>query len=197
MKLYELTDEYKSLMQMLDDDTDIPAEALADTLESIASEIEVKADNIACMLKNLDADIAAIKAEEARLAERRKSKQASYDRIKQYLSDELQKADLSKIETARNKISFRKSESVEIADEGDFIRWAEVNRDDLLTYAEPKVNKTAIKAAIKEGANIVGAQIVEKQNIQIKWGTYEHSNHYNSNYLLNTHRIIDSFQNRG
>ena len=104
MKLYELTDEYKALMQMLDDETDIPAEALADTLESITAEIEVKADNIACMLKNLDADILAIKAEEARLAERRKSKQASYDRIKQYLSDELQKADLSKIETSRNKI---------------------------------------------------------------------------------------------
>ena len=168
MKLYELTDEYKALMQMLDDETDIPAEALADTLESITAEIEVKADNIACLLKNLAADITAIKAEEARLAERRKSKQASYDRIKQYLSDELQKADLTKIETARNKISFRKSESVEIADEGDFIRWAEVNRDDLLKYAEPKVNKTAIKAAIKDGANIVGAQIVEKQNIQIK-----------------------------
>lgn len=169
MKLYELTDEYKALMQMLDDETDIPAEALADTLESITAEIEVKADNIACLLKNIDADITAIRAEEARLADRRKSKQASYDRIKQYLSDELQKADLTKIETARNKITFRRSESVELlVDENAFINWAAENRDDLLTYKQPTINKTAIKAAIKDGANIAGAQIVEKQNIQIK-----------------------------
>lgn len=169
MKLYELTDEYNALMQMLDDETDIPAEALADTLESITAEIEVKADNIACLLKNLDADITAIKAEEARLADRRKSKEAAYDRIKQYLSDELQKADLTKIETARNKITFRRSESVDLlVDETAFINWAEENRDDLLTYKLPTINKTAIKAAIKEGANIAGAQIVEKQNIQIK-----------------------------
>lgn len=169
MKLYELTNEYQSLLNMLDEDSEFPAEAITDTLESITAEIEVKADNIACVLKNLYAEIEAIKAEETRLAERRKSKQTAYDRIKQYLSDELQKANVSKVETARNKITFRKSESVDlIVDEGAFINWAAENRDDLLTYKQPTINKTAIKAAIKEGANIAGAQIVEKQNIQIK-----------------------------
>lgn len=168
MKLYELTSDYQALMNMLDEGTDIPTEAIADMLEAITAEIEVKADNIACMLKNLDAEVSAIKAEEARLAERRKRKQATYDRIKQYLSDELQKADVAKIETARNKITFRKSESIDITDESAFIVWAEEDRDDLLTFAQPKINRTAIKAAIKDGAKITGAQIVEKQNIQIK-----------------------------
>ena len=169
MKLYELTSEYNTLLNMLDEESEISTEAITDTLESISAEIEVKADNIACVLKNLYAEIAAIKAEETRLAERRKSKEAAYDRIKQYLSDELQKANVSKVETARNKITFRRSESVDLlVDENAFINWATENRDDLLTYKQPTINKTAIKAAIKGGANIVGAQIVEKQNIQIK-----------------------------
>lgn len=166
MKLYELTSDYQALMNLIDED--IPADVISDTLEAITAEIEVKADNIACMMKNLDADITAIKAEEARLAERRRKKQASYEWFKQYLSAELQKAEVAEVETARNRISFRKSESIDITDESAFIAWAEENRDDLLTFAQPKINKTAIKAAIKDGAKITGAQIVEKQNIQIK-----------------------------
>lgn len=169
MKLYELTNEYQVLMNMIDNDDDIPVEAITDTLEAISAEIEDKADNIACLLKSLDAEVNAIKAEETRLADRRKSKQAAYDRIKQYLSEELRRANIDKVETARNKITFRKSESVDLlVDENAFIDWAQENNDDLLTYSRPKINKTAIKTAIKDGVNIAGATITEKQNIQIK-----------------------------
>ena len=165
MKLYEIANDYLALMQAIDDG-EIPEEALADTLEAIEGEIEVKADNIACLLKNLDADVVAIKAEEARLAERRKVKEAAHKRLKEYLASVLLRTGIDKVETARNQISFRKSESVELDD--TFIAWATANRDDLLTFSEPKANKTEIKKALKSGAEIVGAQIVVNQNIQIK-----------------------------
>lgn len=166
MKLYEIANDYLALMQAIEND-EIPEEAIADTLEAIVAEIEDKADNIACLLKNIDADIIAIKAEEARLAERRKVKEKSAERIKQYLSDVLQSAAIDKVETARNRITFRKSESVEL-DEGAFVAWAMENNNDLLTYSAPKANKTEIKKALKGGAEIVGAQLVSKNNIQIK-----------------------------
>lgn len=166
MKLYELTNDYMSLMQAIDND-ELPEEAIADTLEAITAGIEEKADSIACLLKNLDAECKAIKAEEERLAERRKSKEKSIERIKQYLSESLQNAGIDKVETARNRITFRKSEAVEIVEEV-FIKWASLNRDDLLTYSEPKANKTEIKKALKSGAEIVGAELRINQNIQIK-----------------------------
>lgn len=166
MKLYELTKDYMALMQAIDNE-DLPEEAIADTLEAITAGIEEKADSIACMLKNLDAECKAIKAEEERLAERRKAKENTAERIKQYLSESLQSAGLDKIETARNRITFRKSESVEV-DEASFIIWAQKNRDDLLTYSAPKVNKTEIKKALKSGDEIVGAELRIKNNIQIK-----------------------------
>ena len=166
MKLYELTNDYLALLEAIDND-EIPEEAIADTLEAITASIEEKADSIACMLKNLDAECIAIKAEEARLAERRKAKEKSHERIKQYLSDTLQRAGLDKIETARNRITFRKSETVEV-DEDTFITWAQKNRDDLLTYSAPKVNKTEIKKALKSGDAIVGAELRINNNIQIK-----------------------------
>lgn len=167
MKLYELTNDYFALMQAIDND-ELPEEAIADTLEAITASIEEKADSIACLMKNLDAECKAIKAEEERLAERRKAKEKSIERMKQYLSESLQSAGIDKVETARNRITFRKSESVEIINEDEFITWAQTYRDDLLTYSAPKVNKTAIKKELKDGIEMVGAELRINQNIQIK-----------------------------
>ena len=166
MKLYELTADYLAFLEAIDND-EIPEEAIADTLEAITGEIEIKADSIACITKSLDAEIAAIKAEEANLAQRRKSKEKALEKVKKYLSDSLLFAGINKIETARNKITFRKSEVCEIVDDV-FVAWAQKNRDDLLKYSAPTADKTAIKKALKDGAEIVGAQLIEKQNIQIK-----------------------------
>jgi hypothetical protein len=158
--------DYAALMDAIDAD-ELPEEAIADTLEAITSSIEDKADNIACLLKNLDAEIGAFKAEEDRLKKRRQSKEAAYERLKQYLSDSLQRAGMCTLETARNKITFRKSEKV-ICNDDVFMNWAMGNRDDLLTYTSPKANLTAIKNAIKRGDEIAGVEIQINQNIQIK-----------------------------
>ena len=165
MKLYEIANDYLALMQAIDEG-EIPEEAIADTLEAIEGEIEIKADNIACLIKTLDAEAAAIKVEEKMLAERRKAKENAQERIKAYLAEVLQRLNINNIETARNKITFRKSESVVIDD--SFITWARDNRADLLNFSEPTANKTEIKKALKGGAEIEGAYIESKQNIQIK-----------------------------
>ena len=58
MKLYELTDQYNQLLEMAD--CDIPEDVLRDTLESISQEFDEKADSIACLIKDLDAEANAI-----------------------------------------------------------------------------------------------------------------------------------------
>ena len=165
MKLYEIANDYLSLMEAIENG-EIPEEALADTLESIESGIEEKADNIACLLKNLSAEIDAIKAEENNLVERRKQREKTHERLKQYLSDTLQRIGKTKIETARNRITFRKSESVEV-DESMFMQWAAIYRGDLLNV-KTTVDKTAIKAELKSGVKLPNAQIVTNFNLQIK-----------------------------
>ena len=167
MKLYELAQDYKDFLQAVEDGL-IPEDCIADSLESITCLIEDKADNIACMIKNLNAEALAIKTEEQALAERRKAKEKQVERLKEYLSETLLSADYTKIETARNKISFRKSESVCIENEDDFIHWAMKERDEFLTFKAPTVNKTEIKKALALGEVIEGVSIVTKQNVQIK-----------------------------
>ena len=167
MKLYEIATDYRTFLEAVENG-EIPEEAIADTLESITALLEDKADNIACMIKNMTAEAAAIKAEEQNLAERRKTKEKQIERMKAYLSDTLQLNNIAKLETARNKISFRKSESVKVDNEADFIKWAENNNREYLTYKEPTIDKTTIKQGIKEGWEVYGAHIETKMNMQIK-----------------------------
>ena len=168
MKLYEIANDYLALLQAIENG-ELPEEAIADTLEAIEGEIEEKADNIGCVLKEIEAEINAFKAEEQRLAERRKRKEKLYEKLKTYLSETLQRIGVDRVETTRNVISFRKSEAVEV-DEEKFIKWAteQYNRDDLIitTYTE-KANKTEIKKELKAGIEIPGAVLVTKQNIQL------------------------------
>lgn len=169
MRLYEISNEYLSLLEAIENG-EIPEECIADTLEAVEGEIDIKADNIACLIKSLEADIAAIKAEEDKLSERRKKKEKEREKITEYLSYWLQNVGKEKLETPRNVISFRKSEAVEI-DEEVFFKWAteQSNRDYLITskYTETP-NKTEIKKLLKCDENIPGAVLITKQNIQIK-----------------------------
>ena len=170
MKLYEIAEEYENLLAAIDAG-EIPEEALADTLESIETLLDDKADNIACLIKNLEAESEAIKAEEKRLAERRKAKENRAESLKAYLSATLIKSGKLKVETARNSISFRSSEKVCIKNEESFLKWARVYNDELLTYKDPTISLTAVKNAIKCGAVFdeqYGVSLEKRKNIQIK-----------------------------
>ena len=168
MTLYEMTTAYKAFLTAVENG-DIPEEAIADTLEGIESSIDEKIDNIACMLKSLAAEEAAIKAEEERLAQRRKSKANLQDRLKNYLSDMLLAMGKTEFENPRHKISFRKTPGkVVFDDEKAFIEWAMLNADSLLNYGKPTVDKTAIKVALTNGAELNGVRIESGQSMTIK-----------------------------
>lgn len=164
MKLYEISNTYKSFLDAVESG-DIPEEAVADTLEGIRGEFNEKADNIACMIKNLSADVDAMKNERDSLSDRIKSKQSKIDSLKHYLSESMKALELSKIETARNAISFRKSTSCFIADEEDFKqKHTDLCKKELVI----SIPKADIIKLLKDGQEISGAELRVSQNLQIK-----------------------------
>lgn len=168
LTLYEMMTAYKEFMAAVANG-DIPEEAIADTLEGIEASIDEKIDNTACVVKVFDAEIVAIKAEMDHLAERIKAKENARNRIKNYLSDMLLAMGKTEFESPRNKISFRKTPGkVVFDDEKKFIEWAQVNADSLLNYGKPSVNKTAIKDALADGAELDGVRIESSQSMTIK-----------------------------
>lgn len=68
--LYELTGEYLELLNMLEDE-DIDEEMIIDTIEGLDGEIELKADNYAKLIKNIESNMDGIKKEIDRLNNRK------------------------------------------------------------------------------------------------------------------------------
>ena len=117
-----------------------------------------KVEGIALWIKNLLSDADAIKSEEEKLAQRRKANENKAKNLKEYLSKFLNG---QKFKTPKVSISYRKSESVEVTDLSKL-------DDDYLKFAEPTVDKTKVKKALKAGTVLQGVSLVENQNIQIR-----------------------------
>lgn len=161
MNLYEINE---AIMNLVDPET---GEILDyEAFSNLAMAREEKQENMALWYKDLCAEAAAIRNEEKILAERRRACENKAERLKDFLGQMLCG---SPFKTARVAVSFRTSAAVEITDEAAFIEAMEENgMTKYLTYSAPKVNKTAIKDAIKQGIEVEGAELVQRQNINIK-----------------------------
>lgn len=164
MTLFELAEQYENFAQLAADE-DLPPEAIADTFDALSGEFEEKADNIACIIKELEAQAEAIKVQENILNARRLTKEANAKRLKELLSSQMQRIGKDKIDTDRNLISFRKSTALVIQDEEDF---KQRNRE--LCSVEEKVTipRKAITDLLKSGAEVYGATLETRRNLQIK-----------------------------
>lgn len=170
IKLYEISEMYKGFIEAIDNEEITDPEAITDTLESLDATFEDKAENVAVLYKSMQAEIECIKDEAQRLAERAKYKERVCERLKDYLASNMQKVGKDKLETARCKLSFRKSESVTITDEEALYVACMISGIDGLaqTVSTVKFDKTAIKKAMKDGTVLDGAEITTARNIQIK-----------------------------
>lgn len=166
MKLYELTGMYAQLESMADD---LDEQAVKDTLEGIEGEIEEKADNIASLIKNLSADVAALKEEAEKLTARAKAKQNQIDWYKEYLFSNLSDAGIKKIETSKNVVSIKKTPAkVVFENETDFLSWATLDHEEFIRQKAPEIDKTAVKDAIKRGEELPGVKMEQGETITIK-----------------------------
>lgn len=129
-----------------------------DKFEELEIAREAKIENICLWIKNLKAEAEALKAEKQAFEARQKSAENKMESLKRYITNYLGG---TPYESAKVKVSFKKSESLEISD-------GAIIPDDFLRIKESEVNKVELKKAIKAGQKFAGVQIVEKNNIQIK-----------------------------
>jgi len=132
-------------------------------LEQLQLERSQKLEGVALYIKNIEAQITSIKAEEEVLAKRRKKKEDKVERLKKYLTDSIIGNGETSFESAKVSVSFRKSEGVEVVDKAalDDKYW----RTKTTTKREP--DKNLIKECIKSGVAVAGAILEERQNINI------------------------------
>ena len=146
MKLYELTEQWNDVYSLMEDgETD--EQVIQDTLEGIEGEIEDKADNYAKIIRNLQADAEALKAEEDRLNRRRKSVESHIQWLKDNLQANLEF--IGKIKFRTNLFSFSVSKNG-----GKQPLAITENLDEIpgkfLIPQPPKVNNDAVRELLKD-----------------------------------------------
>lgn len=165
MKLYEISKEMQDVLLILEGEGEVDASTLVEYLNQLEQDYTEKLDNIACMIKNEQAVSDAIDNEIKNLLERKKQHENKANKLKEYVSSFMQEMGLNKLETARNKLSFRKSE-ITIVDEEIF----KTSYPQMVEYKMLEVipSKTVLKELFKSGEIKDGIEIQEKQNLQVK-----------------------------
>lgn len=164
MQLYEIDKRYMEVLEQgfsIDEDT---GEILfdAENMDKLDAEFNEKVDNIACYIKDLNGLSESIASEIKALQERKKQNDAKAERLKGYIASSMQLRNLNKLESSRNKLSFRKSISVMVEDE------SKIDEDLFTVKVEKKLDKNKVKALLKEGIEVEGCKLVENTNLQIK-----------------------------
>ena len=166
MNLYEIKAEIaaaiESMFDTVNEETGEVDAGTVERLESLQAEKSEKIENCGLYLKNIDSEISALDAEIKKLTARKKIKENKRDRLKEYVKPFIEEMENKKFESARVVFSLRSSESVNITDE------SAISAEYMKTKTETTPDLTAIKKAIKAGAVVSGAELITKNNLQIK-----------------------------
>lgn len=134
--------------------------------ESLSMSKQQKMENLLLYIKNLKYMIEDFKEEIQNLNDRKKAAENKCNRLMDYVKIFLEG---NKFSTARVEASFRKSNSVYIEDDSEFVKWAvENNMTQYLLYSDPKPSKTAIKEALSRGEDLHGCSISSNTSLTIK-----------------------------
>jgi hypothetical protein len=106
-RLYELTKDLLTLQEMLEDNID--DQCLLDTLEGVQGEYEIKLEAYCKVIKNLEADMDALKAEAKRLTDKRKTLENNVERLKKAMFDSMKATGTDKIKGALFTVAIQRN----------------------------------------------------------------------------------------
>lgn len=163
-RLFEIGIEIDKLFPISEDT--VLDETTGELLDiSYLGQLQMERDQILTYLlqevKNLDADVEAYKKQKDHFTKLQKQAENRKEALKNYVASCLN-GDAFEAADKSVKATFRKSESVVIISLDDI---SEKFKTKEITY---KPDKKAIKEAIKAGDDVLGAELVVNQNMQVK-----------------------------
>lgn len=166
MNLYEISTELRKTYEKLENGEGINLETgeidseVQQALALTQQNLQTKAIDIGYVIKSFDDEIEIYEREIKRLTEIKDQMKKRKEWLKTNLSNAMQEFGIVELKGKTIKLSFRKSESVEVTDIDAL--------DDKFKRVKIEPDKTAIKTELKMGHNVEGARLVENQNLQIK-----------------------------
>lgn len=163
MTLYEID---AAILACVDQETGeiIDPEALT----ALQMERERKLEGVALWVKDLRAEAEAIGNEIKALTARKKAAENKADRLKEWLGEALAG---EVFKTPKVRISYTHNSRLNVIDEQSVVNYIQTHYQDpeeYLRFQLPEIRKDAVKAAIKDGAEIPGACIEPTESVVIK-----------------------------
>lgn len=158
MHLYELTQNYLHVLEMAESGED----GFEDTLDSLNDAIEVKAENTAKVIKQLEANADMLATEIKRLSERKTTAENNAKRLKVYLQEQLEKVGTDKIKGEIFTVAIQNNpQSVDVLDE-------ELIPATYFIEQAPKLDRKELLAHLKAGETIPGAAVKQSRSLRIR-----------------------------
>ena len=162
MRLYELTEQYNMLLEMLQDDMD--SEQLNIMVDGMEGKIEEKIENTVKVMRSLEADAAAIDEEIKRLTKRKTVIGNNVQSLKNNVEMTMRNLNIEQVKGALHTISFKKNPpKLNVISESNipYEFYSE-------PVVEPKLDRKKLLDALKAGLELDGVTIVQETSLTIK-----------------------------
>ena len=159
--MYELTADYMTVLNMATDG-ETPPDAIADTLEAIGGEIEIKAENSAVIMQELTAESEKLKNEIDRLTARKKSLETNVAAIKERIFDAMKTTGKEKFKTTLFSFSIGKNPAKLVIDDAE-----KIPRKYLIPQPA-KIDNAKLKEDLKAGKVCSYAHLEQGESLKIK-----------------------------
>lgn len=164
MSLYHINEALERVINggmIVDEET---GEVIFDSedIERLAIARDEKMEGCALWIKGKRSFIDELKREEKALKDRREAWEKRVDRMNEYVTSVLESQYDGKFETAKCRVSLRRSKSVDVYDEDVIPNRFFVQR------INERISKAELSKALKNGEEIPGAVLKENVNLQIK-----------------------------
>lgn len=161
--LFEIATAYRDDVAKLAD-LELDDATIADTLEGMGGDLQVKCTNIAAFARDLEATAASIKDAEAQMKARRQAIERRAERLRHYLLNGMQFAGVTKIESPYFCLAIKNNPpSVEVYEPGlvpaDYMKQPDP--------PPPTVDKALVKQAIKDGYEVPGCRLTQGVRLEI------------------------------
>lgn len=157
MKLYELTGAYAALQAAAEEGEDVSAQ-----LAELDDALEVKGARLAGLLRGLRLEAEAYKAEEDRLAERRKTLERNVERIREYVRASMITANLRQIKAG--------TFSITLSDGPPKVNVTDISLvPDAYIHVKYEVDKRGVLLAYKQDGELIpGTEIESGTTLRIR-----------------------------
>ena len=163
MKLYELAQSMEELKQLIQEG-ELDNDMLLSTLESVELDIETKADNICCIIKELEGNINTLASEKERLARLSERYNNNIDWLKNYLKFNLVKIGKEKLKTDRFSINVSNRKPKLVINEELLSNNYKYEETKVIT----KINRDKISDDISNGLVVEGVTLEEVKALTIR-----------------------------